>query len=266
MAKKNWFIPSLIIVGLLLIGLSLLISTQPASLLLNQKSLAKAELNLGKAFVIRHGFTKKETLTGRASLYLLDTLETGADGDVTLSTDTGYKIRVPENSTLTLDEEKGRTLVLIKRGEIQFETSGQEGSLNVSRDGNRMTPQEYSNLALSEETLDSLPNLNTAESAPTGPAAAEGLTPEQIQDTLRNNRSAFFRCYTQLLQKTPGITGQTNLSFTIEPSGKISLVNIASSSIQDPQFQRCLTDTLQRISFRPFSGKAISTIFPLKFE
>lgn len=267
MAKKNWFIPSLVIIGLICIGLSLLLSTRSINTIFKQKPLIKVEVSFGKVSLIRHGLSQKETLTGRASLYLLDSIETGTDGDVTLTTDSGYKIRLLENALITIDQEQNKIVLLIKKGELQFDASGQEGSLLVSREGNRWTPAEYEAQVRSEIDLDALPDFNpSASPAPPAGVPLEGLSPEQIQDTLRNNRSAFFRCYTQLLQKKPGTTGQSNLSFTIEPSGKISLINIASSTIDDPQFQRCLIETLRRISFKSFNGKAISTIFPLKFE
>lgn len=266
MTKKNWFLPSLIILGLVCIGLSLLITGESSNLVFGQKSLAKAQHGLGKVLVIRKGLTKKETLTGRTSLYEFDSLETSADGDATLETSTGYKIRIPENSYVTLSNESGKTIIQIKLGEIQFEVSGQTGTLLVAREGARLTPSEYETAIKNEVPLEKLPDLSPSVVGNNDVQTSEGLTPEQIQDTLRNNRSAFFRCYTQLLQKTPGITGQSSMSFTIEPSGKVGLASIASSSIEDAQFQRCLLDTLKRISFKSFTGKTLSTIFPLKFE
>lgn len=269
MAKNNWLIPSLIIVGILSIALSLFIASQTEKQKPGSQPLARIELNLGKVFILRKNMTHKETLSTRATLFALDSVETSADGDATMEFDSAYRIRVQENSLVTLDEENERIVLIIKRGDVQVENYGREGTVFVSRDGVRWNATEYEMNYKKQAPAETLPELAPAETG-TSPTTttniASGLTSEYIQDTLKTHRGSFFKCYTQLLQKTPGVVGQATISFTIERTGRISQADIASSSITDTAFKKCLLGAIRRVEFQSFTGDPISTIFPLRFE
>ncbi|WP_374029844.1 AgmX/PglI C-terminal domain-containing protein [Bdellovibrio bacteriovorus] len=267
MAKNNWLISILIIIGIFSVALSLFIATQTEKQKPGTRPLARLELNLGKVFVLRKNMTQKETLTRRATLFALDSVETSVDGDATMEFDSAYRIRVQENSLITLDEENDRIVIIIKRGDVQVENFGREGSVYVSRDGIRWSATDYEMNYKKQAPPETLPELAPAEGTST-PAVtmAEGLTSEFIQDTLKTHRGSFFKCYTQLLQKTPGIVGQASISFTIERTGKVAQAEIASSSINDASFRKCLIEAIRRVEFKSFSGDPISTVFPLRFE
>lgn len=267
MAKNNWLIPSLIVVGIFSVALSLFIATQTEKQKPGARPLARLQLNLGKVFVLRKNLTQKETLTRKATLFALDSVETGVDGDATMEFDSAYRIRIQENSLVTLDEENDRIVLIIKRGDVQVENFGREGSVFISKDGVRWSATDYEMNYKKQAPTESLPDLAPTETAPQAPTStAEGLTSEFIQDTLKTHRSSFFKCYTQLLQKTPGVVGQASISFTIERTGKVFQAEIASSSINDASFKKCLLDAIRRVEFRPFGGDPISTVFPLRFE
>lgn len=269
MAKNNWLIPSLIIAGILSVALSLFIASQTEKQKPGSHPLARIELNLGKVHILRKNMTLKETLTRRATLFSLDSVETTADGDATLEFDSAYRIRVQENSLITLDEENERIVLIIKRGDVQVENFGREGSVFVSREGVRWNATDYEMNYKKQVPSESLPDLAPAEtgsiSSPTA-NMTDGLTSEYIQDTLKTHRGSFFKCYTQLLQKTPGLVGQASISFTIEKTGRVSQATIASTSINDAAFKKCLIDAIQRVEFKAFTGDPISTVFPLRFE
>lgn len=268
MAKNNWLIPSLIGLGVLSLALSLFISSQTEKSKVATRPLARIDLNLGKVFVLRKNMTQKETLTRTASLYPQDSVETGPDGDATMTFDSAYRIRVQENSLVTLDEEYDRQVILIKRGDVQVEGYGRDGSVMISRDGVRWTATDYeTNYRKQANAQTNLPDLApSTEGYSRQQKAGEGLTSEFIQETLRTHRNSFFKCYTLLLQKTPGVVGQASIGFTIERTGKVSNPTVASSSIADQQFKKCLTEAIRRVEFKSFSGDPISTVFPLKFE
>lgn len=269
MAKNNWLIPSLIVVGLFSVALSLFIASQTEKQKPGARPLARLELNLGKVFVLRKNMTQKEKLGRKASLFALDSVETSVDGDATMEFDSAYRIRIPENSLITIDEETERIVLIIKRGDLQVENFGREGSVYISKDGVRWTATDYEMNYKKQAPEETLPELAPAETAaPAVPVAnmAEGLTSEQIQDTLKTHRSNFFKCYTQLLQKTPGVVGQASISFTIERTGKVAQAEIASSSITDAGFKKCLLEATKRVEFKSFGGDPITTVFPLRFE
>ena len=270
MAKNNWLIPSLIALGILSVVLSLFISAKTEKAKPGQRPLARAVLNLGKVSIFRHSMTTKESLTKQSMVFNLDSIETGADGDADLFFDAGDRLHVQENSLITFDEENGRTTLIIKRGDVQVTNSTNVGNVFVSREGVRWALSEYEEQKKKIALEDSLPETALGEEAlvpqPSVPGRQQGLSTENIQDTLKLYRGNFFKCYTQLLQRTPGVSGQSSLAFTIERSGKVISADVASSSLQDPQFKRCLIEAIRRVEFKSFAGEPISTVFPLKFE
>jgi hypothetical protein len=92
------------------------------------------------------------------------------------------------------------------------------------------------------------------------------LTEDEISGVMASHRSSFFKCYTQLLQKEPQAKGETTLSFTIDNSGKLMTYDMTSAKLQRPEFKKCLLDVMSRVTFRPFQGQPVSTLFPIKFE
>ncbi len=267
MAKKNLVIPILIGLGLFSVLLSLVIASQTETQAPDQRPLARISLNLGKVSILRKNLTHKENLVRKSSLYSNDSVETSADGDATVDFDSAYRIRILENSFITIGQENDRTVLIIKRGDVQVENYGREGTVYISKDGSRWTATDYEMNYKQQAPVLSLPELAPAEEIPLAATAKiDGLTPEFIQDTLRTQRSAFFKCYTQLLQRTPGVVGQASLSFTIMPTGKVANAEITSSSINDPNFKKCLVEAVNRVEFRAFPGDPIATVFPMKFE
>lgn len=266
--KSNWLVPSLVLVGIISLGLSLFFSSRPDKALFGQKPLARIEQGLGQASIFRKNMTVKEKLNRKSFLYNSESVETGGDGDAVMEFDSAYRIRILENSLITLSEDRDKITIIIKRGDIQIENYGQEGTVFVSRDGVRWTATDYEMIYKKQNQDQGLPDTAAVpvESAVANKPSTSGLSPEYIQDILKSQRNSFFKCYTQLLQKTPGITGQASLSFTIERSGKVVQATVASSNIADANFRKCLLEALQRIEFKSYSGDPIATVFPLKFE
>lgn len=271
MTKNSWLISSLILLGVLSVALSIFLSTQTEKQRPGAKMLARVELNIGKAFVLRKNLTQKDQLKTRTSLYSLDSVETAADGDATLEFDSAYRIRVLENSLITVDQEGEHTVLIIKRGDVQVENFGREGTVYISQEGSRWEATDYETVyrkKVAEGGTDSVPSPDSAPKATTTtpPPSTDSLTASFIEDTLKLQRNSFFKCYTQLLQKTPGVVGQASVNFTISPSGKVIQASIASSNLQDADFKKCLLEAVKRIEFQPFDGGNISTVFPLRFE
>lgn len=269
MTLKNGLVPILVGIGILCLGLSLYLATRTEKSLFTQKPLATLSNGSGQVSIFRKNMTTKETLTQKTFLYTLDSVETSADGEAMMEFDSGYRIHIPENTLLTLAQERDRTTLLLKRGDIQVENYGQEDTLFISKDGARWKPNEYELVHKARRGDQSLPESSTGSAEVTAIPSTqlkEGLSPDYIQDMMRSQRQNFFKCYTQLLQKTPGLTGQASLSFVIEPSGKVTQPEVASSNIQDSTFKKCLVEAVQRVEFKSFRGEALSTVFPLKFE
>lgn len=268
MAKNNWIIISLIALGLIMLALSLFISSQTEKVKPGLRPIARIELSLGQVSIFRKNMTSKETLTRRSSLFPLDSVETGADGDATMEFDSAYRIRIQENSLVTLDMENDKVVLIIKRGDVQVENFGREGTVYISRDGVRWDATDYEMNYKKQVEDSTLPEIapSTETTVATPAKKIDGLSAEAIQETLKLHRGNFFRCYTQLLQKTPGVVGTATVSFTIERTGKVSNAELTSSSLTDPDFKRCLVEATRRVEFKSFLGDPINTVFPLKFE
>lgn len=265
---SNKIVIILVAIGILCLGLSLYLTTRTDSSFFSQKSLATLSNGSGQVAVFRKNMTTKEMLTQKVFLYSLDSVETSADGDAMMEFDSGYRIHVPENVLLTLSQEREKITILLKRGDVQVENYGQDETLFISKDGARWKPNEYELVHKARRGDQSLPDSSTgsAETNIPAPQMKEGLSPDYIQDMMRSQRQNFFKCYTQLLQKTPGLTGQASISFIIETSGKVSQAEVSSTNIQDINFKKCLIEAVKRVEFKSFSGEALSTVFPLKFE
>ncbi len=257
----------MIVGGLFFVALSLLIASQSESSKTVRQPIARLDLNLGQVSVLRQNLTQKEIVTRKAPIYSMDSIETGPDGDATLEFDSAYRIRILENSIVTVDQEGDRRVIIIKRGDLVVENHGREGSVFISRDGTRWTATDYELEHKKEGPEQSLPDLPaTADLLPTERTSSDNLTATQIQDTLNGQRSSFFKCYTQLLQKTPGTVGQISIHFTILNSGKVSQSEISSTTISDEDFKKCLLEAMKRVEFKSFAGEPISGVFPLRFE
>lgn len=264
MTKNNWLIPSLIIFGVISVILSVIIGFNTEKTSLGSRHIAAIELNLGSVFLLRNGLTHKEILSRKKFVFAKDSIETSIDGDATLEFDSAYRIRIPENSFITVDKESDKIVLIIKRGDLQVESFGKEGSVFISRDGVRWNATDYEMNYKKMADNNQLPDLSPTEEP--APAAGKTMSSDIIQSTLKTHRNSFFKCYTQLLQKDPSTTAHASITFTIEKNGKVYKANVSNTNIQNAQFTSCLIESVKRIEFKGFEGEAITTTFPLKFE
>ncbi|MBC7371931.1 MAG: AgmX/PglI C-terminal domain-containing protein [Bdellovibrionaceae bacterium] len=266
MAKSKFLVPSLVAAGLFFMALSWWMSTGLDSHAPGMRSLARIAYNSGEVFILHKSMTDKEELKKSKMLYYLDTVETGPNGDATLEIESGYRVRLLDNTMVTLDQDGEKAVLILKRGDVQFENFGTNNQLLVSKNGTRMTPNEYVSILKRDGTQGAFPELApNAEDTPSATSSGT-LSSDYIQDTLKRQIPAFDKCYKQLLQRTPGVVGETVLNFTIERTGKISNSDVSTSTIADNDFKRCLTEVVRRVNFNSFSGDPITSTFPMSFE
>ncbi|RYZ63624.1 MAG: energy transducer TonB [Proteobacteria bacterium] len=265
-AKSKFLVPSLVTAGLFFMALSWWMSTGLDTRAPGMRVLARLSYNSGEVFILHKSMTDKEEVKKSKTLYHLDTVETGPNGDATLEIESGYRIRLLDNTMVTLDQDGEKAVLILKRGDVQFENFGTNNQVLVSKGGTRMTPSEYLSILKRDGAQGAFPEL--APNAPETPSAmgAGTLSSEYIQDTLKRQIPAFDRCYKQLLQRTPGVVGEVVLNFTIERTGKISNSEVSTSTIADADFKRCLTEVVRRVNFNSFTGDPITSTFPMAFE
>lgn len=263
--QKNQLVAGFILIGIALIGLSYYFSTRAQTATIAETRLARVEKNSGKVSVLRNGYTQRENIELRASVNNLDSIETTDLGEATLEFDSAYRVKILDNTLVTIekvdDPDDYHIVLIVKRGDVRVENFGREEALFIAKNGERVSATDYNGSSLSQTPVVAPTPVESMMSSD-----SSGLSEEEITSTMNSNRTAFFKCYTQLLQKDPSSKGQVTLSFSIENNGKLSMSEVTSSTINDQDFKSCLISVLQRVEFKSFSGPAISTLFPLKFE
>jgi len=256
---KNWALPLLAGIGVIFFVLSFFVSKNTDQQV-GLGRVASLDEVRGSVSGTKKTSPKKFKLTKGSELLPLDTLETNANGEALIRFDSGFTVRVFDNAFITIDKENESILLIVKRGDIHVESFGNDGQLVISKEGQRFQAAEY-NLKY-KGLADGL-----QLSQPSGTEnQVNTLSTQQIQDTLNSHRNDFYRCYTKLLQKSPGVTGQSTLAFLIDPSGRVLNPSLSTSSLADNDFKVCLLEVISRVQFKSFVGESISAVFPLRFE
>lgn len=185
--------------------------------------------------------------------------EPGSDVLIVLSA-TGGEFRLLENSEALVEEtDSGTVLVTVRQGDLMVYEFGKKPSFDIRKDGRQLSAMNY---ALSnEKNADHI-----RKSGKSFTVDETVLTQSKIESILNSKKSDFFRCYGQLIQKTEQAHGQVILSFEISSIGKVTRVDVTKSDISDEVFKSCVSEVIARTQFPRFSGKSITTVFPLKFE
>lgn len=223
----------------------------------------------GKVELIRAGLSQRTKVENRNELNNFDSVETFEIGEAELIFENGYHLKLYENSFATLERvnesDSYHVVVILKRGDLMVEQKGRENELYISKNG-----QQIDAALFNDSELHKISRPTSAEERlVVTPPQAMSLTEDEISTTMLNHKSSFFKCYARLVQKSPHITGEANLTFSIENSGRPTAINIdarMNPPTKDEDFQKCLKEVVLRLDFRPFAGPAVSTIFPLKFE
>lgn len=261
---KNRVVIGLIIIGFVLIMVSVFVPTRNFDLLASKEIAKITEINSDTPTgVITRGLDQYDDIPAKKGLKIrhLDLIKTAPLSEVLITfTQTGGELRVLENSEILVEQTDDKTtLVTVRSGDVFIERFGKEPSFWVRKEGRQLTAMDY---ALSnEKNVESLRQKGLKTSSP------EDILPQsKIEEILSSKKSDFFRCYGQLIQKTEQAHGQVLISFEITPTGKVTKVEINRSDIQDKSFKACLSEVVARTVFPKFSGAAITTVFPLKFD
>ncbi len=236
---------------------------------------ANLQATNGSIIVTRHVSRQKKRIKNGEKIYEFDWLETGSTGEGLLVFNNGAQVKIRPQTALTIENfADNKYNLLLRRGDIEIVSAGKTESLWIIRDGERILAENYQpalNDLVIQAELTPTPTNSPEPDSITAPTTTEkeqgeGLTNDYIATILRQQRQNFFRCYSQLLQKMPDSKGRLSISFSIEPNGKINNSQIVTTTFTDDSFHRCIIDVVSRVQFHSFSGSAISTLFPLKFE
>lgn len=261
---KNRVVIGLVLIGIALILVSVFVPTRSLDLLTSKEIAKIVEISSDNSTgVVTRGLDQYDDIPAKKGLKIrhLDIIKTAPLAEVLIKfTQTGGELRVLENSEILVEQPDDKTaLVTVRSGDVFIERFGQDPSFWVRKEGRQLTAMDY---ALSnEKNAESLRQKGFKTSLP------EDILPQsKIEEILASKKSDFFRCYGQLIQKTEQAHGQVLISFEISPAGKVTKVDINRSEIQDKSFKSCLSEVVARTVFPKFSGEAMTTVFPLKFD
>lgn len=260
MKRNNWFVPVIIAIGLALIGFSLWAPQSNFNFGFNQKYFAILIEKTGTVKVQNNQMpAETEIDKSRYKLDSLDVVRTEDNSEALLQFENGSQFRLAEKTEVVLDIlDNGTPLVVIRSGDIFVEKFGEKTSFWVRTEGQLFSAADY-------VLVDKKSGSRLKEAAPQQ-NDREQISQVEIENILNSKKTDFFKCFGQLIQKTPQAAGQVLVAFTIEKQGTTSKVEISYSDISDNNFKSCITEVVARTKFRSFTGSPVATVFPLRFE
>lgn len=109
-----------------------------------------------------------------------------------------------------------------------------------------------------------------AKDAAAPPAGHDpGRSPQDIQTIIQARRDDARACYDTALKTHPGIEGNVDIKWTIDPKGVVTETSIddAKSDIHEAGLVKCIGDVIKKISFAP-SPRGVETKvhYPFNFH
>lgn len=88
---------------------------------------------------------------------------------------------------------------------------------------------------------------------------------EEIQIVFDRNKSAIYSLYNRALRNDPTLQGKLVLSLTIDPSGKITHIELISSELREPDLERKLVQRIKMFNFGARQVDAVTITYPIDF-
>lgn len=147
---------------------------------------------------------------------------------------------------------------------------------NVGGTGTNTTTQLGSGGDLQGAKLGSSVHTTTETKGDAGPKSTggqssneQGRSPKDIQTVIAARRDDARACYDKALSAHPGIEGDLDVKWVIDPQGNVTdaSVDTAKSTILEPSVGACIVDIIKKIKFAP-SGKGYETRahYPFNFH
>lgn len=93
-----------------------------------------------------------------------------------------------------------------------------------------------------------------------------GYDREQVLRVVKRHESEIRFCYETGLQRHPNFAGKLTARWVIASTGDVSMVEVAESSLGDPEVDACILDRIRRWRFPPHSGGEVVINFPWMFS
>ncbi|MGB5256634.1 MAG: AgmX/PglI C-terminal domain-containing protein [Woeseiaceae bacterium] len=88
---------------------------------------------------------------------------------------------------------------------------------------------------------------------------------EEIELVFDKNKGAIFALYNRALRSDPSLEGKLVLRLTIAPNGQVTMCEVVSSELDDPDLERKLVQRIKLFRFEARDVEAITTTKPIDF-
>ncbi|KGJ94800.1 AgmX/PglI C-terminal domain-containing protein [Colwellia psychrerythraea] len=88
---------------------------------------------------------------------------------------------------------------------------------------------------------------------------------EDIAYVMDKNKSKLHALYRKARRSNPGIKGKIVLEITISPEGKVLVVNIASSELNDKRLESRIVARVRQFNFGAADVKSVTVTYPVEF-
>jgi hypothetical protein len=94
-----------------------------------------------------------------------------------------------------------------------------------------------------------------------------GRSTEDVMTIVRSHRDEARACYDDFLKTHPRVEGNINISWKLDPKGKVTETGIddSKSDMHDPALVKCLGDVIRKITWAP-SPRGVETTFHYPFN
>jgi hypothetical protein len=261
----------------------------------NKNALALITAIHGQAEKISIHSATPETIKKNTPIQSLETLIVGSNSDLIVKFHEGAEIKLFPDSMVIFSGKAKNPQMSIKKGKLEVLSISAQEKLWISQNGRTTKAQNYKATDNIDESLEINPILgqtdvqaettNSFSSIEGGESVPENVTSSianikketkvndeqsqirlMISDRLARQKTRIYRCYSQLLQKSPEAKGKLAVHFTINNLGKVENAEMASTQFEDQNFHKCLLEVVKRTDFLPFKGSVMATLLPLKFE
>lgn len=273
----------LILLSGILIGLSFILTPSQIRHLKGEKEIAQLLTTQGDVKVIRYQNMETELVKQKTWLFASDIVETSEFSAANLNFSDTAALLIKENTWFTIDQSKDRIVVYLKKGDIKILSPAKKLKIFINTQGEDVPLEQYQAYTYQIPTLKLGPtdavtappeikatvNVETLNPTPPEEKKEENKAPLQdlIVATLQKEKTNYYKCYTNFLQKQKVQAIEANISLTITKEGKSISPKVLSLSTQDPEIKDCLVNVTSRIEVKGYkSDEEITTTFPLKFE
>lgn len=99
----------------------------------------------------------------------------------------------------------------------------------------------------------------------TGTSGKASRSREEIELVFDKNKGAIFALYNRALRNDPSLEGKVVLRLTIAPNGQVTLCEVISSELGDPDLENKLVQRIKLFRFEAKDVEAITTTKPIDF-